>query len=62
MKIHFFHRWQQNRPLTVLDGFPPFFIPYELVVRNCFKCNKKQRWLPGYGGSEWGCWITIKED
>ena len=55
------HKWEQTRPVGILDGFPPWHIPYEPPKRKCLCCGKHQRWLPGYGGSEWGCWITAKE-
>lgn len=28
--------------------------------RECLRCERKQKWLPGYGGSEWGCWLNIR--
>ena len=51
------HDWAQTRPVGIHDGFPPYFIKYEPPRRRCLRCGKAQRWLPGYGGSEWGCWI-----
>jgi len=52
------HHWELSRELSALDAFPPFFIRYETPIRRCKICGKQQRWLPGYGGSEPGCWIT----
>lgn len=52
-----FHRWAYNRKLSPIDYFPPSFIKYEPPVRTCLRCGKIQGWLPGYGGSELGCWI-----
>ena len=52
------HRWELDRELSALDLFPPFFFPYKAPTRQCKVCGKRQRWLPGYGGSELGCWIT----
>lgn len=51
------HLWRQNRPLDVLDGFPPSHLEYETPKRICQRCHQEQSWLPGYGGSEWGCWM-----
>ena len=51
------HRWEQSRPLSPIDGFPFYGEPYDCPTRACGRCSKAQRWLPGYGGSEWGCWI-----
>jgi len=51
------HKWKQSRPLTLLDSFPPSFMRYENPTRECSRCGKRQRWLPGYGGSEVGCWM-----
>jgi hypothetical protein len=48
------HAWQHSRFMSVLDVFPPAGM--EPLRRQCFWCGKKQRWLPGYGGSEIGCW------
>lgn len=52
-----FHRWEQSRPISVMDAFPPPFVRYERVTRHCTRCDKSQWWLPGYGGSEIGCWV-----
>jgi hypothetical protein len=53
------HKWQQSRKLHVVDAFPPpFDTEYQNPTRECEKCGKFQRWLPGYGGSEIGCWLT----
>ena len=39
----------------------PFpFLTEKNCVRTCQTCGKKQQWLPGYGGSEMGCWETIE--
>lgn len=51
------HKWNQSRNITILDAFPPPFLAYENPKRMCLKCGKRQKWLPGYGGSEIGCWI-----
>ena len=51
------HKWQQSRKLNIIDGFPPPFTNYRNPTRKCIHCSKSQSWLPGYGGSEWGCWI-----
>jgi hypothetical protein len=51
------HKWEQNRPLAIIDGFPPpghYDTPKRRCTRPC--CMVRQYWLPGYGGSEWGCW------
>ena len=52
------HRWKQSRPVNSIDFFPPAFIAYETPTRTCERCGKFQRWLPGYGGSELGCWTS----
>jgi len=51
------HKWNQTRPIALIDGFPPPNVKYTPPKRTCKKCGKRERWLPGYGGSEWGCWI-----
>ena len=56
-----FHKWELNRKLTAWDTFPPSFVPYENPIRKCKYCGKTQIWLPGYGGSELGCWIDENE-
>lgn len=53
-----FHNWNQSRSIVAMDAFPPSFVKYVPPLRECRECGKKQRWLPGYGGSELGCWIT----
>ena len=50
------HKWIQNRDLHIIDIFPPPFLNYKNPERTCNKCKKTQFWLPGYGGSEIGCW------
>jgi len=52
-----FHKWQNNRGFHILDIHPGFLEEYEPRKRLCQKCGKAQQWLPGYGGSEIGCWI-----
>ena len=54
------HKWRQSRPLSIFDIHPPFFLDYVLPTRKCLRCGKTQRWLPGYGGSEFGCWTSYK--
>jgi len=57
------HAWERNRPVAVLDGFPPPWLDYAAIrqVRRCRRCGKRQSWLPGYGGSEWGCWCPMEQ-
>lgn len=52
-----FHRWTYDRHFHILDIRPGFVDEYKPPIRKCRKCEKKQQWLPGYGGSEVGCWI-----
>jgi hypothetical protein len=54
-----FHKWDQSRPLNIQDGMPFFGVPYDVPTRHCLCCPVTQRWLPGYGGSEWGCWMVV---
>jgi len=52
------HQWEQERPISVYDGFPsPYDAVYQTPTRTCVRCKGQQQWLPGYGGSEWGCWM-----
>jgi len=52
------HAWKYNRPERSDDAFPCFFDKtYTQWLRKCARCGKQQYWLPGYGGSEWGCWM-----
>jgi len=51
------HKWIQSRNVTCIDIFPPSMTPYKTPERICKRCGKQQKWLPGYGGSELGCWI-----
>lgn len=51
------HEWEQTRELAVFDGFPAFYKPYETPKRHCIRCHIHMRWLPGFGGSEFGCWV-----
>jgi len=50
------HQWRQSRELKVVDLFPPPWLKYDRPTRYCIRCQKKEHWLPGYGGSEIGCW------
>ena len=59
--IHWPH-WEQSRSLEPTDGFPPHFIKYERATRTCRRCGYTQYWLPGYGGSEWGCWMPLEQE
>ena len=56
------HLWDQSRELGPIDVFPPPFVKYDNPTRKCFMCGKRQRWLPGYGGSEWGCWLSVQPE
>ena len=31
------------------------------LTRYCTRCGRQERWLPGYGGSEIGCWLPMRE-
>src|SRR3990167_6180821 len=53
------HRWEQDRPFDGTEGFPPPNVSHSWF-RKCVRCGKAQKWLPGYGGSEWGGWIDTK--
>jgi len=55
-KLFCWHRWKQNIPFDGTEGSPS--VIYREWWRSCEKCGKTQRWLPGYGGSEWGCWLN----
>ena len=51
------HAWKQERAVSVYDAFPsPYDRAYETPRRECERCGTRERWLPGYGGSEIGCW------
>ena len=52
------HDWKATRPIGIMDGFPPSCVQYDNPRRTCKRCGKHQQWLPGYGGSEWGCWLN----
>jgi len=56
------HRWIEYaiNGTTTRDPFP--FNPGYKCWRKCERCSKKQRWLPGYGGSELGCWRKSREE
>lgn len=56
MKIHILHKWKLVYN-SGFDPFPPPFVLYKNPRRECSKCGKMQQWLPGYGGSEIGCWV-----
>ena len=55
------HRWVQSRPLVIGDIWPSIGDPWIRPTRLCLRCGKRQAWLPGYGGSEPGCWLTTGE-
>lgn len=50
------HKWKLSRPLVAMDSFPPLGAKWDLPTRSCAFCGVTQKWLPGYGGSEIGCW------
>jgi hypothetical protein len=54
------HHWKKSRPLLLVDVFPPDFVDLPPLTRTCMRCDKRQKWLPGYGGSEVGCWIEAR--
>ena len=56
------HKWKQNRELNVVDIYPPPFMKWVRPIRECEVCGKKQYWLPGYGGSEIGCWENFRKE
>ena len=57
-----FHKWEQNRSLHISDIFPFYLDEVSKVIRTCKICGKKEEWLPGYGGSEIGCWVLKKKE
>lgn len=56
-----FHDWHQERPLTPYDAWP-MDRAYETPRRECRRCAKREQWLPGYGGSEIGCWTPAASE
>lgn len=47
--------WHDWSPATgPLELFPTHAAPSP--TRSCKHCGNEQQWLPGYGGSEIGCW------
>lgn len=51
------HQWSEDREIGLYDMFPsPFDKKYRPPVRKCLRCPARQEWIPGYGGSEMGCW------
>ena len=56
------HRWALSRPLTAYDVFSMASDrAWKRPTRECRVCGKRQAWLPGYGGSERGCWLSAHE-
>ena len=55
------HHWRQSRELRAIDAFPPMNLKYEAPVRVCESCSVVEQWLPGYGGSEFGCWQRLED-
>jgi len=53
MCVLWFHKWQQDRALTILDAWP--ITIWRIPIRRCSRCGKAECWLHGYGGSEIGC-------
>lgn len=47
------HEWSE--PSGPTEMFPLHDRPNP--TRSCRHCGERQRWLPGYGGSEVGCWM-----
>ena len=56
------HVWTQSRAITPADYFPFSSVRYRPPTRQCSACGKRQKWLPGYGGSELGSWMTEQSD
>ena len=50
------HRWYYLRYPGPADVFPFHGVPYRRPFRKCLRCKTKQKWIPGYGGSEIGFW------
>ncbi len=55
------HAWEQNRDLHIRDMHPGLDSFWSTPTRKCIYCGTRQKWLPGYGGSELGCWCPDKE-
>ena len=53
------HQWKYDRPLNWEDGCPTHYVQFTPPMRVCKVCGKRQRWIPGYGGNSWGCWIEV---
>ena len=57
------HKWKSDRPVTLYDMYPnPFDKDYKTPRAVCLRCGTRGEWLPGYGGSEPGCWMRIDEE
>lgn len=55
------HAWINDRAITPYDYFPsPMDRNWQNPVRKCARCGRRQWWLPGYGGSEPGCWRPVE--
>ncbi|HYE92102.1 MAG TPA: hypothetical protein VEA38_13830 [Terriglobales bacterium] len=54
-----FHDWRQSREIAEYDTWP-IEQAWERPTRTCRRCGRLQWWLPGYGGSEAGCWMNAR--
>ena len=50
------HKW--GKPDIQPNPFPVDMT--NTAKRACRRCGQRQWWLPGYGGSELGCWLNEK--
>jgi len=51
------HKYKQDKELHIKDIHPGFDSEWKCPTRKCIFCGYEERWLPGYGGSEIGCWL-----
>ena len=54
------HHWAYTRPPDLAADIFPMDPTWEPSRRACLSCDTKQEWLPGYGGSEIGCWTRMR--
>jgi hypothetical protein len=55
------HKWKYNRSFHIIDIYPGFELNWENPIRICLRCGRIERWLPGYGGSDIGCWCKMTD-
>lgn len=54
------HEWKQHAPPKNKREAKISGREWTVYTKTCLRCDRREYWLPGCGGSELGCWLFDK--